>query len=114
MTAPARLQAFAEAVGIPVLAAIPADEDIRRKSANYEIIGKPDGEWGPLFEELASNVAEAPPLHPEPLDQDGLAEPVRFDAETGAGSRAGACHDGRHVRVNHVEKPSLEVIYDNV
>ena len=32
-------RAFAEAVGIPVLAAIPANEDIRRKSANYEIIG---------------------------------------------------------------------------
>src|SRR5499433_2497962 len=45
--------AFAEAVGIPVLAAIPAHEDIRRKSANYEIIGKPDGQWGPLFGTLA-------------------------------------------------------------
>jgi chlorophyllide a reductase subunit X len=54
-------QAFAEAVGIPVLAAIPAHEDIRRKSANYQIVGRPDGEWGPLFEELATNVAEAPP-----------------------------------------------------
>ena len=43
-------QAFAEAVGIPVLAAIPADEDIRRKSANYDIIGKPGGRWAPLFE----------------------------------------------------------------
>ena len=31
--------AFAERVGIPVLAAIPADDDIRKKSANYEIIG---------------------------------------------------------------------------
>ena len=39
-------QAFAEAVGIPVLAAIPADEDIRRKSANYEIIGRPDSALG--------------------------------------------------------------------
>ena len=27
-------------VGIPVLAAIPANDDIRRKSANYEIIGR--------------------------------------------------------------------------
>ena len=34
-------QAFAEAAGIPVLASIPADDDIRRKSANYEIIGTP-------------------------------------------------------------------------
>ena len=44
-------QAFADNAGIPVLAAIPANEDIRRKSASYEIIGRPDGEWGPLFAE---------------------------------------------------------------
>ena len=54
-------QAFAKAVGIPVLSAIPADEDIRRKSANYQIIGTPGDTWGPLFEELAMNVATAPP-----------------------------------------------------
>jgi chlorophyllide a reductase subunit X len=64
-------QAFAEKVGIPVLAAIPADDDIRRKSANYQIIGKPGG-LGPLFESWALNVAEAPPVRPKPLDQDGL------------------------------------------
>ncbi len=38
--------AFAEAVGIPILASIPADEDIRKKSANYQIIGMPGGRWG--------------------------------------------------------------------
>lgn len=38
--------AFAQKVGIPVLAAIPAHEDIRRKSASYEIVGKPGGTWG--------------------------------------------------------------------
>ena len=38
-------QAFAEAVGIPVLTAIPANEDIRKKSANYQIIGTPGGQW---------------------------------------------------------------------
>ncbi len=43
-------QAFAEAAGIPVLASIPADDDIRRKSANYEIIGRPGGRWAGLFE----------------------------------------------------------------
>ncbi len=64
--------AFAEAVGIPVLAAIPADDDIRRKSANYEIIGRPGGQWGPLFEQLAENVGLAPPVRPKPLTQDGL------------------------------------------
>ena len=65
-------QAFAKNAGIPVLAAIPANEDIRRKSASYEIIGKPDGEWGPLFAELALNVAEAPPQRPKPQTQDEL------------------------------------------
>ena len=55
-------QAFADAAGIPVLAAIPAHEDIRRKSANYEIIGRPEGEWGGLFAALAGNVAAAPPV----------------------------------------------------
>ncbi len=65
-------QAFADAVGIPVLAAIPQNEDIRRKSANYEIIGKPGGEWASLFEALSDNVVSAPPVRPTPLDQDGL------------------------------------------
>jgi len=65
-------QAFAAAVGIPVLAAIPADEDIRRKSAAYQIVGRPGTAWAPLFETLASNVAAAPPVRPAPLDQDGL------------------------------------------
>ena len=65
-------QAFAERAGIPVLAAIPADDDIRRKSASYEIIGRPGTQWGPLFEELASNVATAPPVRPKPLSQDDL------------------------------------------
>src|SRR6201992_1665211 len=65
-------QAFAAAVGIPVLAAIPAHEDIRRKSASYEIIGTPGGRWAPLFEQLAVNVADALPNRPKPLSQDGL------------------------------------------
>ena len=64
--------AFARAAGIPVLAAIPADEDIRRKSASYEIIGKPGGRWAPLFEALAAQVADAPPLRPTPLTHDAL------------------------------------------
>ena len=103
--------AFALDVGIPVLAAIPANEDIRRKSASYEIIGKPDSEWGPLFAELAKNVGEAPPVRPKPMTQDGLLG--LFSADT----------VGRHVvldpatefdmcGVTSVTKPSLEVVYD--
>ena len=106
-------QAFAEAVGIPVLAAIPADEDIRRKSANYEIVGMPGGDWGDLFAELAGNVAGAPPKHPTPLDQDGLlglfdGDEVGRDVKLDPATAADMC--GGEV----VERPSLEVIYDNV
>ena len=106
-------QAFAANAGIPVLAAIPANEDIRRKSASYEIIGKPDSEWGSLFADLAKNVAEAPPMRPKPQTQDELLS--LFSADT----------VGRNVVLepatlfdmvgkNEVIKPSLEVIYDQV
>ncbi|MEM9501285.1 MAG: chlorophyllide a reductase iron protein subunit X [Pseudomonadota bacterium] len=106
-------QAFAEAVNIPVLTAIPADEDIRRKSANYQIIGKPGGEWGGLFETLATNVAGAPPLQPAPLDQDGLLDlfspedtggDIQLVPATQADMRGGVFE----------EKPSLEVVYDEI
>ncbi|MEM9472918.1 MAG: chlorophyllide a reductase iron protein subunit X [Pseudomonadota bacterium] len=105
--------AFADAVKIPVLAAIPADEDIRRKSANYQIVGKPDSQWGPLFETLAGQVADAPPKHPTPLDQDGLlslfsAEDTGGDFVLEPASMADMC--GGEV----IEKPSLEVVYENV
>ncbi len=105
--------AFAAAAGIPILAAIPANEDIRRKSANYEIVGLPGGEWAPLFEELATNVAEAPPVRPKPLTQDTLLG--LFSGET----------VGRNVVLqpatmedmcgkSEVHRESLEVVYDTV
>ena len=105
--------AFAERVGIPVLAAIPADEDIRRKSANYQIVGMPGTRWSPLFEELAKNVAEAPPVAPSPLDQDGLLD--LFSAEAvgrGVVLQPASLEDmhGRPV----TERKSLEVHYDEV
>jgi 3,8-divinyl chlorophyllide a/chlorophyllide a reductase subunit X len=104
-------QAFAEAAGIPVLAAIPADEDIRRKSAKYEIVGRPGGEWASLFEDLAQNVAEAQPMRPTPLTPDALLG--LFDGST----------VGRDVVLipatleqmcgkSEITKPTLEVIYD--
>jgi chlorophyllide a reductase subunit X len=106
-------QAFCRAVGIPELASIPAHEDIRRKSANYDIIGYPDGEWGPLFAELASNVAESPPHHPKPLTQDGLldlfkGEAVGRDVVLEPASLEDMC--GKTTRL----KPSLEVVYEQV
>jgi 3,8-divinyl chlorophyllide a/chlorophyllide a reductase subunit X len=105
-------QAFAAAVGIPVLAAIPAHDDIRKKSANYEIVGHPDSVWGPLFAGLAAQVAGAPPLRPTPLTQDGLLNLFSGDAvgrdvvlvpatlEDMCGSTA-------------LNKPSLEIVYDD-
>ncbi len=106
-------QSFAEAAGIPVLASIPADDDIRRKSANYEIIGRPESRWGGLFETLATNVAEAQPHRPKPLTQDQLLGLFKGEAV------------GRHVVLEPATmedmcgvapktKPSLEVIYDAV
>lgn len=106
-------QAFAEAVGIPVLTAIPANEDIRRKSANYQIIGIPDGEWGSLFEELATNVAEAGPRQPRPLDQDGLLG--LFSPEDTGGNVTLVPATQADMRGGVFEtRPSLEVIYDEI
>ncbi|MFD2181545.1 chlorophyllide a reductase iron protein subunit X [Rhodoplanes azumiensis] len=106
-------KAFAEKAGIPVLAAIPANEDIRRKSAAYQIVGRPGTEWAPLFEQLATNVAEAPPQRPKPLSQDALlglfsSDTVGRDVvlmpATQEDMRGGS----------FAPKPSLEVIYDTV
>jgi chlorophyllide a reductase subunit X len=106
-------QAFAAAAGIPVLAAIPAHEDIRRKSANYQIIGMPGGEWGPLFEELALNVATAPPVRPSPLSQDGLLGLFKSDVVGRDVVLEPASYEDMCGGVA-VERPSLEVIYDTV
>jgi len=105
--------AFAEAVGIPVLAAIPANDDIRRKSANYEIIGHPDGEWGPMFADLARNVADAPPHDPTPLSQDELL--ALFDGdEVGRDVVLEPATLADLTSAEKFDKASLEVIYDDV
>ena len=105
--------AFAEKVGIPVLSAIPANEDIRRKSANYEIIGRPGGEWAAVFEALATNVAEAPPQRPTPLDQDGLLALFKGDA-VGRGVVLEPASFEDMCGGTIVTRPSLEVVYDTV
>ena len=106
-------QAFAEAVDIPVLTAIPANDDIRKKSANYQIIGTPESEWASLFEELAINVAEAPPKQPKPLEQDGLLGLFSPD-ETGGNVQLIPATQADMRGGTYEEKPSLEVIYDEV
>jgi chlorophyllide a reductase subunit X len=106
-------EAFAAAVGIPVLAAIPADEDIRRKSANYQIIGVPGGPWAHLFEALAVNVAEAPPMRPKPLTSDGLLGLFSAD-QTGAAYKLQPASQADMRGAAFVEKRSLEIVYDEV
>ncbi len=106
-------EAFALAAGIPVLAAIPADEDIRRKSANYQIVGTPGGRWAPLFEALAMQVAEAPPLRPRPLTQEGLLGLFSPDQTGGDVQLVPASQEDMR-GVAFVPKKSLEVIYDAV
>ena len=104
-------QRFADAVGIPVLATIPANDEIRRKSASYQIVGRPGDTWAPLFEELANNLALATPLHPTPMGGEallglfsgqGAGQDVVMEPATPADMRGQVS----------VPKPSLEVIYD--
>ena len=104
---------FASAAGIPVLATIPANEDIRRKSASYEIIGRPGTQWAPLFEELATNVAIAPPVRPKPQTQDQLLG--LFSAEsTGRDFKMEPATLFDMVGKTEIVKPTLEVVYDEV
>ena len=105
--------AFAEKVGIPILSAIPAHEDIRRKSANYEIVGIPGTQWGPMFETLATNVGEAPPVRPRPLSQDDLLGLFASDV-VGRNVVLEPATVFDMVGRDDVQKPSLEVVYDAV
>ncbi|TCO77180.1 chlorophyllide a reductase subunit X [Chromatocurvus halotolerans] len=106
-------QAFCKAVGIPELASIPAHDDIRKKSANYEIIGYPEGEWGSLFGLLAKNVAESPPHHPTPLTPDGLLDLFSSDT-TGRDVVLQPATQEDLCSAAVLNKESLEVIYDTV
>jgi 3,8-divinyl chlorophyllide a/chlorophyllide a reductase subunit X len=103
--------AFAQAAGIPILAAIPANEDIRRKSASYEIIGTPDSQWGSLFAELAQNVGDALPVRPKPMTQDALLG--LFSADTvGRNVVLQPADQADMMGKNTAIKASLEVVYD--
>jgi 3,8-divinyl chlorophyllide a/chlorophyllide a reductase subunit X len=105
--------AFAEAAGIPVLASIPSDDDIRRKSSSYQIVGRPGTQWAPLFELLAKNVAEAPPQQPRPLTHDQLLGLFKA-SETGRDFVLEKATLEDMCGSALVTKPSLEVVYDNV
>jgi chlorophyllide a reductase subunit X len=104
--------AFAEAVKIPVLAAIPQDDDLRKKSANYHIVGTSESQWGGLFASLADAVAIAPPVRPAPMTQDGLLN--LFSAETTGKDFVLTPATDADMRGKHaVLKKSLEVVYDD-
>ncbi|MBV9880391.1 MAG: chlorophyllide a reductase iron protein subunit X [Gemmatirosa sp.] len=105
--------AFAAKAGIPVLSAIPAHEDIRRKSANYEIVGRPGGPWAPMFAQLAEQVATAPPLRPTPLTHDALLGLFAGDA-VGRNVILDPATDFDMRGRTDVARPSLEVVYDTV
>jgi len=105
--------AFAQQVGIPVLSVIPANDDIRRKSASYEIIGRPGSEWGPMFAQLAENVGNSQPMRPKPMTQDALlglfsADSVGRNVVLEPATQFDMC--GK----TEVKKETLEVVYDEV
>ena len=105
--------AFATQVGIPVLSTIPANEDIRRKSASYEIIGRPGSAWGPMFAELAENVGTSLPVRPKPMTQDALlglfsASAVGRDVVLEPATQFDMC--GK----TEIKRETLEVVYDEV
>ena len=105
--------AFAKEAKIPVLASIPQDDDLRKKSANYQIVGTDKSQWGSLFIELAENVGSAPPLKPKNLTQDELLN--LFSAEeTGADFVLEPATDSDMMGKYLKPKESLEVVYDNV
>jgi chlorophyllide a reductase subunit X len=104
-------QAFAAAAGIPVLAAIPAHEDIRRKSANYEIVGLPGGRWAPLFESLAAEAAAAPPVRPTPLSQEKLLGLFKGDV-VGRDVVLDPATEDDMCAATVLTRPSLEVHYE--
>jgi chlorophyllide a reductase subunit X len=98
-------------VGVAGLAAIPQDDDLRKKSANYQIVGTMQSQWGDLFAGLAEAVGVAPPVRPNPLDQDGLL--ALFDSKDTGGDYVLVPATDADMRGKHAKpKPSLEVIYD--
>ncbi len=104
-------QAFAEKAGIPILSSIPADEDIRRKSASYEIIGHPDSTWGSLFSGLVDGIEESKPEQPNPLSQDELLGLFSKEDDEATVPMTPATIKELSGK-SFIDTPSLEVVYD--
>jgi chlorophyllide a reductase subunit X len=69
---------------------------------------------GPLFEELATNVAEAPPVRPKPLTQDQLLGLFSAEVTVGRDVVLEPATQFDMCRQDRVVKPTLEVVYDAV
>ena len=95
-----------------MLAAIPQDDDLRKKSANYQIVGTMESQWGQLFADLGMEVADAPPVRPTPLSQDGLLE-LFAASETGGNVVLEPATDADMRGKFNKPKVSLEVVYDD-
>ncbi len=88
-------------------------DDGTGEAANFEIIGRPDSVWGPMFAELAANVATSVPIRPNPMTQDQLlglfaASAVGRDVVLEPATQFDMC--GK----TDTSKPTLEVVYDEV
>ena len=90
-------RAFAEKVGIPVLAAIPADEDIRRKSAQVRDHRPPRKQLGTPLRGAGHQRGGGPAAGPERTGPGRAAGPLQ-ERRGRPRRRAGAGHPRRHVR----------------
>ena len=92
------------------------DHDWYREGAE-ELVHTQDklqGFWrGALFEELAANVAGAPPVRPKPLTSDELLGLFAADV-VGAGVQLEPATQADMRGTTYVERKSLEIIYDEV
>jgi hypothetical protein len=80
-------QAFAEAVGIPVLASIPAHDDIRARAPTTKSSARPGSEWGRCSRSSPPTSPRRRPRAPEAADPGRPARPVQG---RGRGTQRGA------------------------
>ena len=72
-------------MGIPVLAAIPQDDDLRKKSANYQIVGTSESKWGALFAAAWRESRRGPADEADRVDPGSAAGDSSTGPRTGAG-----------------------------
>ena len=75
------------------------------------IIGTPGGQWAPMFEQLAEQVASAPPVRPNPLTHENLLNLFKGDA-VGRNVVLVPATEADMSPLTVSTKASLEVIYE--